>query len=106
MVCTLRRDLDPLDWEIVERAVQGVSEIARAGQPPADLDSDEDLERALRRELAEMIHASGVGDADVLLDILITGMSGKIKANAAAPRPTDELRPVSAETAAEPDKVA
>ena len=78
MVCTLQRDLDSLDLEIVERAVQGVSDAIKAGATPADLESDEELELALRDELAEMVRASGVSDADVLLDILIEGMSGKI----------------------------
>ena len=64
-------DLDPLDLEIVERALQGISE----GAVSLDLESDEELELALRRELAEMIRASGVSDADVLLDILIDGMA-------------------------------
>jgi hypothetical protein len=76
MVGTLQRDLDPLDLEIVERAVQGVSDAIKAGPTPSDLESDEEL--ALRGELAEMVRASGVSDADVLLDILLEGMSGKI----------------------------
>jgi len=37
---------------------------------PVELESDEELEIALRRELAEMVRASGVSDADVLLDML------------------------------------
>jgi hypothetical protein len=78
MVCMLQRDLDPLDLEIVERVMQGVSDVIKAGPTPADLESDEELELGLRRELAEMVRASGVSDAEVLLDILIDGMSGKI----------------------------
>jgi hypothetical protein len=66
MVYTLQDDLDPLDLEIVERAVQGVCE----GVATGDLESDEELERALRRELAETVRASGVTDAEALLDIL------------------------------------
>jgi len=83
-VCTLQRDLDPLDLEIVERVLQSVSEIVRDSYPPADLETDEELELALRRELAEMVRASGISDADVLLDILMTGMSGKIGGDAGA----------------------
>jgi hypothetical protein len=37
MVCTLQRDLDPLDLEIVERALQGVWEGIAAGLAPLDL---------------------------------------------------------------------
>jgi hypothetical protein len=73
MVCTLQRDLDPLDLEIVERALQGVWEGIAAGLAPLDLESDEELERALRRELAETVRASGVTDAEALLDILFEG---------------------------------
>jgi len=53
--CSLRRVLDPLDLEIMERAMQGVSDAISAGSAPAELDSDEELELALRRELAEMV---------------------------------------------------
>jgi hypothetical protein len=67
MAYTLQSDLDPLDLEIVERAFQGVCEGISAGSAPLDLESDEELERALRRELAETVHAS---DAEALLDIL------------------------------------
>jgi hypothetical protein len=41
-----------------------------AGSAPLDLENDEELERALRRELAETVRASGVTDAEALLDIL------------------------------------
>ena len=78
MAYTHPRDLDPLDLEIIERAVQGVSDVMESGPAPDDFESDAELEHALRRELAEMVRASGVGDADVLLDILIQGMREKI----------------------------
>jgi len=35
--------------------MQGVSDAISAGSAPAELDSDEELELALRRELAEMV---------------------------------------------------
>ena len=41
----------------------------QAGPTPSDLESDEEVELALRGELAEMVRASGVSDANVLLDI-------------------------------------
>ena len=75
---TLQRDLDPLDLELVERAVQGVLDTIKVGFVPCELESDEDLERALRRELAEMVRASGVSDVDVLLDQLMDGPSEKV----------------------------
>jgi hypothetical protein len=70
MVYTLQGDLDPLDLEIVERALQGLCEGIAASSAPLDLESDEELERALRRELAETVRASGVTDAESLLDLL------------------------------------
>jgi hypothetical protein len=70
MDCTLQRDLDPLDLEIVERTVQGAWDARKASCGPVELESDEELEIALRREIAEIVRASGVSDADVLLDML------------------------------------
>jgi hypothetical protein len=75
MDCTLARSLDPLDLEGVERAVQGLSEKIEGDCSSAELDSDEGLEIALRRELAEMVRAHGVRDPDVLLDMVIEGSS-------------------------------
>jgi hypothetical protein len=77
MYCTLQRDLDPLDLEIVERAVQGALDVINAGSDPVELENDEELELALRRELEEMVLANGASDADVLLEILFEGRSGK-----------------------------
>jgi hypothetical protein len=78
VVCLLRRDLDPLDLEIVERAVQGVSDAIRTCTAPVGLESDKELELALRLDLAEMVCASGVGDVDALLEILIERMREEI----------------------------
>jgi hypothetical protein len=72
---TLARNLDPLDREVVERAIQGLSETIEADRSSGELDSDEGLEIALRRELAEMVRAHGVSDPDVLLDMVIEGSS-------------------------------
>jgi hypothetical protein len=78
MYCMLQPDLDALDLELVERAVQGALDVIEVGTGPAELESDEDLELALRRELAEMVRASGVSNADVLLDIMMEGMGKRI----------------------------
>lgn len=75
MDCMLARDLDPLDLEVVERAIQGLSDTIEADRSSVELDSDEGLEIALRRELAEMIRAHGVSDPDVLLDMVIESAS-------------------------------
>ena len=99
MDCTPQRDLDPLDLEVVERAVQGALDATKFGSDPVDLESDEDLELALRRELAQMVRASGVSDADVLVDMLMEGTSEKVS----EPRPQSQARtsPASASTASD-----
>jgi hypothetical protein len=68
---TLTRDLDPLDLEVLERALASTPDVIKSGLEAAELESDEELERALRRELAEMIRASGESDPDALLDMLM-----------------------------------
>jgi len=78
MVCTLQCDLDPLDLEIVERAIEGISEAIKTCCSKVGLESDEGPEIALRRELAEMVRSSDVGDAEVLLECLIDGMRAMI----------------------------
>ena len=45
---TLARNLDPLDLEVVERAIQGLSETIETNRSSAELYSDEGLEIALR----------------------------------------------------------
>lgn len=74
MDCTLTCDLEPLDFEVMERVVEGVSDMIKTGCDLVDLESDEELELALRRELAEMVRANGVSDPDVLLDMVIEGI--------------------------------
>jgi hypothetical protein len=107
---TLQGDLDPLDLEIVERALQGVCEGITAGSAPLDLESDEELERALRRELAETVRASGVTDAEALLDILFE-RRGEIDWRGSASQPAQFLGlrvsglPASASTKRERDEV-
>jgi hypothetical protein len=75
---TLTRDLDPLDLEVLERALARTPEVIKSGLEAAELESDEELELALRRELAEMIRASGESDPDALLDMLMEGTSQNV----------------------------
>jgi hypothetical protein len=77
MVSTFRRDLDPLDLEIVERAFNSVVGAVSA-EAPCDLESDEALEAALRRELTEMVRSSGVSDPESVLDILVADLSDRV----------------------------
>ena len=71
-------DLDPLDLEVLERALESTPDAIKTPSDVAELESDEELERALRGELAEMIRASGVSDADALLDIFIDGKTERV----------------------------
>jgi hypothetical protein len=65
MLSKFRRDLDPLDLELLERACVAVKE----NDSRNDLDSDEALEATLRRELIEIACSNGVSDAETLRDI-------------------------------------
>lgn len=66
--------LDPLDLEIVERALEGVSEAVR-NESLAERESDEGLRAALRRELIQLVRSSGISDPDALRDILVVNMT-------------------------------
>jgi len=68
MVFTLPRELDPLDREIVEKALQAWF----ATRPFGDLDSDEALEAELRYELVEIARSIGVSEVETLLDVLLS----------------------------------
>ncbi len=63
MLSTLRRDLDPLDLELIERAF----EVVRAEN---DALPDKALESELRRELTQ-IALNGIFDAETLRDLLL-----------------------------------
>jgi hypothetical protein len=77
MLSKLRRDLDPLDLEILERAFEGAVVALKENGALNDLDSDEALEASLRRELAEIARSNGVSDADTLRDVLLAALSDK-----------------------------
>jgi len=66
-----KRDLDPLDLELLERAWVAVKENSAL----VDLDSDEELEATLRRELVEIACSNGVTDAETLRDVLLAALS-------------------------------
>ena len=73
MLSKLRRDLDPLDLEILERALESAVVALKEGDTFNDLDSDEALEASLRSELAA--RSNGVSDADTLRDVLLAALS-------------------------------
>ena len=61
-------DLDPLDLEVVERALEGVLTAIKKNGVFDELESDRDLEAALREELIEIVRSSGLTDAEALRD--------------------------------------
>ena len=77
MLSKLRRDLDPLDLEILERAFESAVVALKEDDAYNDLDSDEALEANLRRELADIARANGVSDADTLRDVLLAALSDR-----------------------------
>jgi hypothetical protein len=71
-----RRELDPLDLELVERAFEGAwLAVKENNLLAAELDSDEELEATLRRELIEIALSNGVRDAEMLRDALLGVLS-------------------------------
>jgi hypothetical protein len=75
MLSKLRRDLDPLDLEILERAFEGAVVALKENDALNDLDSDEALEASLRCELAEIARSNAVSDADTLRDVFLAALS-------------------------------
>jgi hypothetical protein len=72
MLFALRPNLDPLDLEISER---GAWIAGKESDGIVELDSDEELEAALRRELIEIARSVGVSDAETLRDVLLAALS-------------------------------
>ena len=77
MLFKLRRELDPLDFEILERALEGAWEAVNENDALVDLESDEELETTLRRKLIEITRFNGVSDAETMRDMLLAAMSDK-----------------------------
>jgi len=65
------RHLDPLDRELIEKALESAWVAFKGKAPSGELDSDEELEAHLRRELIEIALVNGANDAETLRDILI-----------------------------------
>ena len=62
---------DPLDREILERALEAAHAAVKANFPRDALDSDEALEHALRRELIDIALTAGISDAETLCDFAL-----------------------------------
>ena len=77
MKSKLRRNFDPLDLEVMERAFEAAWAAVKGNHVPAgELDTDEQLEANLRRELIEIALSSGVSDPETLRDILLSTLEG------------------------------
>ncbi len=66
---------DPLDRKILERAFDAAWAAVKHHDPSIELDSDEGLEAALRRELIQIACSSGVSDPETLRDLVLTVLS-------------------------------
>jgi hypothetical protein len=76
MRSTLRRYLDPLDLELVERAFESARAAVKGNHGlSSELNTDEELEASLRQELIEIALVNGVRDAETLRDILLATRS-------------------------------
>jgi hypothetical protein len=69
------RHLDPLDRELVERALESAWVAFKENAPRGEFDSDEELEANLRRKLIEIALVNGASDAETLRDILVATRS-------------------------------
>ena len=79
------RELDPLDRELVERALESAWATFKGHVPSDELDSDEALEANLRRELIEIALVNGARDAETLRDILVATRPEVIKRDTLPP---------------------
>jgi hypothetical protein len=61
--------LDPLDREIIERALEAIRAAVNSGCPHDALETDDALEHALRRELIDIAHSAGINNAETLCEL-------------------------------------
>ena len=78
MFRSLRRKLDPLDLEILEKAFDATWDAIEGNDLVVDFDSDEALEVILRRELIEIACFNGVSDPETLRDIMFLRRTGTV----------------------------
>jgi len=71
MLSKFRCDLDPLDKEFVERALESAGSAVKQNSSHIDLESDHQLEAELRRELIELARSYGASGAEILRDVLL-----------------------------------
>jgi len=66
-------DIDPIDREIIERALQDVLIVLKG--KTSGLVTDEQLEKKLRGELTQIARVEGLTDAETLRDVLLEALS-------------------------------
>jgi hypothetical protein len=77
MQSKLRHNFDPLDLEVMERALESAWAVVKGNHVSTEeLDTDEQLEANLRRELIEIALINGVTDPETLRDILLSTLEG------------------------------
>ena len=77
MQSKLRHNFDPLDLEVMERALESAWAVVKGNHVSTEeLDTDEQLEANLRRELIEIALINGVTDPETLPDILLSTLEG------------------------------
>ena len=67
-----KKELDPLDREILERAFDVTWESIKQSHLHFDANSDEELEAEVRRELVEIARINGVSDPETLKRYLVS----------------------------------
>jgi len=70
-------DLDPLDRELMERALDSICAAMKGSEMISDYESDEELEAALRCELIGIVRENAVGDAETMRDVVLATISRK-----------------------------
>jgi hypothetical protein len=70
--------LDPLDREILERALEAAWAAAKESGS-VNLDSDEGLEAMLRTELAEIARSFGLNDSETLREVALERLPRKLR---------------------------
>jgi len=77
MQSKLRHNFDPLDLEVMERALESAWAVVKGNHVSTEeLGTDEQLEANLRRELIEIALINGVTDPETLRDILLSTLEG------------------------------
>jgi hypothetical protein len=81
MLSKLRRDLDPLDNELLERALESAGSAVKQNSSHIDLESDQQLESELRRELFEIARSYSASAETLRREVLLAkhfGVDGDI----------------------------